>query len=179
MGLNYMHQNEFVHRDIKPENILFYSNRTDIIKIIDFGTCTRCDWTKGQRLHEYYGSPYYMAPEVLDGSYDHKCDIWSTGVIMFSMVMGRMPFDGLRNSDIFEKTKKVSINFETKEFKKKSIECIDLLKKTLFKDPDSRISAMDACAHKWMQTYAVEPEDRDDIKKALLNFRDYQYRGEL
>ena len=167
MVLNYLHENNYVHRDIKPENILFSSKKTDIVKVIDFGTCTTCMWKAGQKLHDFYGSPNYMSPELLDGTYNHKTDIWSVGVIMFSMVMSRIPFDGLTNYEIFEKTKKIGINFDTKEFKKKSIECTDLLKKLLYKSPESRISAMEAFHHKWLQAYGFEPEDREDINNAL------------
>ena len=174
-----MHENEYVHRDIKPENILFLSKQTDIIKVIDFGTCTKCLWKRGQQLGEFYGTPYYMAPEVLDGTYDRKADIWSLGVIMFTLLLGRVPFDGYTNEEIFKNTKKVGINFESSEFKRKSIECTDLLKKMLFKNPNSRIGAMQIVHHKWMQTYAFESDDRDDIKRSLENFRAYQYKGEL
>ena len=156
MALNYLHENNYVHRDIKPENILFSSKKTDIVKIVDFGTCKTCMWKAGQKLTDYYGTPYYMSPELLQGSYSNKTDLWSVGVIMFSMVLGHVPFDGYSNQDIFRKTINEGINFETKEFRRKSIECTDLLKKLLYKAPESRISAMDAIQHKWLQTYAFE-----------------------
>ena len=77
------------HRDLKPENILIDIKRKDKIKVIDFGTSQ--PYAK-DGMHNVFGTPYYIAPEVLKGDYDEKCDLWSIGVILYMMMCGRPPF---------------------------------------------------------------------------------------
>ena len=132
-----------------------------------------------EKLTEHFGTPYYIAPEVIKGEYNQKCDIWSAGIIMFTMIMKRVPFDGDRDQEVIERVIKNNINFHHKEFKPKSIECVDLMKQMLFKDYHARLSAMDAVAHKWIQTYSVESEDKINIKTALSMFRNYINKGPL
>lgn len=103
--VNYLEKKGIVHRDLKPENIVFESKRKednikDIpIKIIDFGTATYCK--PGEVLKTQVGSPYYIAPEVIKQEYNTKCDIWSTGVIMYVLLCGCPPFRGRSQKDIF------------------------------------------------------------------------------
>jgi len=81
------------YRDLKPENILLEQNKEfDQIKIIDFGTSLVYDPNK--KLDEKLGTPYYIAPEVLNKNYDSKCDIWSCGVITYILLSGMPPFNG-------------------------------------------------------------------------------------
>ena len=73
-AVTYMHANNIVHRDLKPENLLFESTDSNShLKLIDFGTCKH--FTKNARIYESVGSPYYIAPEVIRGSYNEKCDV--------------------------------------------------------------------------------------------------------
>ena len=83
----------FEYRDLKPENILLEQNKDfDQIKIIDFGTSLVYDPSK--TLDEKLGTPYYIAPEVLNKKYNEKCDIWSCGVIVYIILSGIPPFNG-------------------------------------------------------------------------------------
>jgi calcium-dependent protein kinase len=80
----YCHGKNLVHRDLKPENLIY--NEKDgktHITVIDFGTSAFFDNYK--KLTSTIGSPYYIAPEVLAGKYDEKCDIWSIGVILYML----------------------------------------------------------------------------------------------
>ena len=64
------------------------------IKLIDFGLSKACKDPKAL-LHEIAGTPYYMAPEMLNGTYDFKADMWSVGVILYTLVSGYLPFQGV------------------------------------------------------------------------------------
>lgn len=85
---SHMHSQNVVHRDIKPENIMVSAN--DELKLIDFGLSKR--YETNQKLKTIAGTPYYMAPEVLDGRYDNKCDTWSLGVLLYVFMSGYLPF---------------------------------------------------------------------------------------
>jgi calcium-dependent protein kinase len=83
-AVNYMHMNYIMHRDLKPENWLLSSNeeiKKADLKLIDFGLSKR--FTPGDFASTKAGTPYYVAPEVLDGRYAEKSDVWSIGVIMY------------------------------------------------------------------------------------------------
>lgn len=87
-ALNHMHAQGVVHRDIKPENIML--TKSDELKLIDFGLSKKQEG--GQKLKTIAGTPYYMAPEVLNEQYDSKCDTWSLGVLLYVFMSGYLPF---------------------------------------------------------------------------------------
>lgn len=64
------------------------------IKIIDFGTSQEFKIGSKKKMEERYGTPYYIAPDVLNKSYNEKCDIWSLGVILYILLVGYPPFNG-------------------------------------------------------------------------------------
>ena len=85
--LNYLHKKGVVHRDLKPENILIEPGQDYTkAKMIDFGTAT--PFAQDQVLSACIGTPYYMAPELLEKNYTEKCDIWSVGVICYMLLYG-------------------------------------------------------------------------------------------
>jgi len=78
---------------LKPENILLEDKEDSIsIKVADFGSSVIFE--KNQKLTGCFGSVFYVAPEVLENTYDEKCDIWSIGVIMYILLTGKAPFGG-------------------------------------------------------------------------------------
>jgi len=89
-AINHCHAQGVIHRDIKPENIMITDSGS--VRLIDFGL------SKANRgnanMTTVAGTPYYMAPEVLMGSYGAKADIWSLGVLMYTLVSGYLPFQG-------------------------------------------------------------------------------------
>lgn len=98
-ALHHMHAQNVVHRDIKPENIMLAEDGE--LKLIDFGLSKRQEGTK--KMKTIAGTPYYMAPEVLDGQYDTKCDTWSLGVLLYVFMSGYLPFQGENRNDVFYK----------------------------------------------------------------------------
>lgn len=71
----YIHKNNIVHRDLKPENILLDTKKVNVIKIIDWGASCLYSNSSSSKMIEFIGTPYYMAPEVIDRKYDNKCDM--------------------------------------------------------------------------------------------------------
>ena len=90
-AVKYIHASGYVHRALCIENIMFADYEKKKVKIIGFSCCTKVEG----RLTERFGSPMYMAPEVFTGNYNEKCDIWSVGVIFFTMVTGHQPFQSI------------------------------------------------------------------------------------
>jgi calcium-dependent protein kinase len=106
-------------RDIKPENLLFESEEPDAnLKLIDFGTSLT--FSKDKKMKQREGTvtrtidqqPYYIAPEVLSCNYDQKCDVWSSGVIMYILLSGEPPFFGRTDDDILKKVMKGAYSME-------------------------------------------------------------------
>lgn len=86
---------------MKPENLLLDKDESNPkIKIIDFGTAT--SFKPGEWLTQKFGTPYYIAPEVLKKKYNEKCDIWSCGVILYILLCGYPPFNGQNDKQIIE-----------------------------------------------------------------------------
>ena len=150
----FCHKNGIIHRDLKPENILLEEEEEATkeyftIKVIDFGTSGKIK--KGQKYNDVIGTPFYIAPEVLKNKYDEKCDIWSCGVILYVMLSGEPPFYGEDDDEIYNKILTEEVQFNQKEWENISDEAKDLVKKLLTKDYKSRLSAVDALAHPWIQ----------------------------
>jgi len=84
------------------------------------------------------GTPYYVAPEVLEGTYGFECDYWSLGVIMYILLSGYLPFSGRTAIEVFEKVKMARYTFDHDEFKLISDEGKDLIACLLRKDKHKR-----------------------------------------
>ncbi|KAL8272027.1 hypothetical protein Esti_004151 [Eimeria stiedai] len=174
-GITYMHKNKVVHRDLKPENLLLESKRKDAnIRIIDFGLSTHFESTK--KMKDKIGTAYYIAPEVLHGTYDEKCDVWSTGVILYILLSGCPPFNGANEFEILKKVEKGKYTFDLPQWKKVSEPAKDLIRKMLTYVPTMRISARDALEHEWLKTAdgATESIDVPSLESTILNIRQFQ-----
>ena len=90
--LKYLHAHRVIHRDLKLGN-LFLSEKMEI-KIGDFGLATKLEFD-GERKRTICGTPNYIAPEVLDGKTGHsyEVDVWSLGVIIYTLLVGKPPFE--------------------------------------------------------------------------------------
>ena len=97
-----------------------------------------------------------MAPEVLDGQYDSKCDTWSLGVLLYVFMSGYLPFQGDNRNEVFSKISHAKYHFNHVEFKECSDLVIDLIKKLLVVDPKKRLSAGDALNHPWFTSGQID-----------------------
>lgn len=97
-----------------------------------------------------YGTAYYVSPEVLQGNYNEKCDVWSVGVILYMLLSGCPPFNGKSDIQILDAVKRGQYVIDGGVFNEISNEAKDLIVRMLTLDPDQRISAHDALNHKWI-----------------------------
>ncbi|XP_019405048.1 PREDICTED: serine/threonine-protein kinase MARK1 isoform X2 [Crocodylus porosus] len=151
-AVQYCHQKCIVHRDLKAENLLLDSDMN--IKIADFGFSN--EFTVGNKLDTFCGSPPYAAPELFQGKkYDGpEVDVWSLGVILYTLVSGSLPFDGQNLKELRERVLrgKYRIPFYM------STDCENLLKKLLVLNPVKRGSLEQIMKDRWMNVGHEEEE---------------------
>ena len=151
-AVNYLHAHGVCHRDLKPENILFSNVADDsCLKLIDFGLSKVIDGD--QNLKGAVGTTFYMAPEVITGNYNEKCDIWACGVILYIMLCGKPPFYSQDEEELKKNICSMKYTFDYPEFKKVSQDAIDLIKKILV-PPEKRLSAAEILQTPWIKENA-------------------------
>mmetsp|Transcript_53823 Transcript_53823/g.122435 ORF Transcript_53823/g.122435 Transcript_53823/m.122435 type:complete len:569 (-) Transcript_53823:235-1941(-) len=175
LAINYMHQNNIIHRDLKPENFLF-ATHDDVevapLKLIDFGLSKR--FTQGEALNTKAGTPYYVSPEVLQGKYSEKCDVWSVGVILYVCLSGSPPFYGRDTKAVLAAVTRANFNFEKRAWTAVSDRAKDAVSKLLSKDPNARPSASEALAFDWLKVDADSPQHGAFTDLALDNLQSFQ-----
>lgn len=142
-----------VHRDVKPENFLFCTDAPDsALKMIDFGYAARINnkgggggknkkGKKGKQQHmtEEVGTPLYMAPEVMDRKYSGgSCDVWSVGVIAYTLLAGYAPFSGSTEPELYDSVREGKFRFLSPHWDDVSVDAKDFICKVLKKDPKQR-----------------------------------------
>ncbi|CAG8494369.1 13473_t:CDS:2 [Acaulospora colombiana] len=152
-GVSYLHENGIVHRDLKPENLLFKDKSEDAdILITDFGL-SKILKNKNDILTTACGTPGYVAPEVLSQhGHGKPVDIWSIGVIMYTMLCGYQPFYGDDQNALFESIMRGQYDYEEDYWAGISVHATDLIDKMLTLDPSKRITAQEALQHQWFQS---------------------------
>jgi calcium-dependent protein kinase len=162
-ALAYLHDRGIIHRDIKPENVLL-EELNDImnIKLIDFGTAVQVKNSKTAK--GAVGTAYYIAPEVLSGTYNSKCDLWSCGVLLFILLAGHPPFDGQTDNEILEKVKKSNYHFRHKAWNSISDDAKDLVS-SLLAPSSTRLSAQEALEHPWIRRFS----ERQTLNQGFLD----------
>jgi len=142
--LEYLNEMGISHRDIKPENILLDDEHKNI-KFIDFGLSNYCK--NEELLQSSCGSPCYASPEMLSAR-PYKggmTDIWSSGVVLYSMLVGSLPFDDQEIHKLYEQIKIGKFYLPSSL----SLEAIDLLKRLLEVNPNKRITIKEIKEHPW------------------------------
>jgi len=148
----YMHSNQVCHRDLKPENILLATCgplEESRLRIADFGVARRFE--QGQLFGTCTGTAHFAAPEVLEGSYDEQCDLWSCGVNMYTMLCGHPPFTGESDAEVLAGVRSGYFNFDEPVWKSVSRDAKNLIMKLLQKNRLDRYTAIQALGHRWIE----------------------------
>ena len=133
-GVSYLHDHGVVHRDLKPANIFVEHGQ---VKIGDYGLSRRISASMGGEMTRKVGTPYYMAPEIKNGTYGTSIDVYACGVILFEMLTGHPPFEG-------QSTEEVLIKHQTDnpDLSKLPAGFGPVLQKALEKDPAKRFASL-------------------------------------
>uniref|UniRef100_A0A8C2KVT7 non-specific serine/threonine protein kinase n=1 Tax=Cyprinus carpio TaxID=7962 RepID=A0A8C2KVT7_CYPCA len=162
-AVHYCHQKNIVHRDLKAENLLLDADSN--IKIADFGFSN--EFKLGSKLDTFCGSPPYAAPELFQGKkYDGpEVDIWSLGVILYTLVSGSLPFDGQNLKELRERVLrgKYRVPFYM------STDCESILRRFLVLNPTKRCTLEQIMKDKWMNI----GYEKDELKPHVEPVEDY------
>jgi calcium-dependent protein kinase len=162
LSLSYLHSHDICHRDLKPENLLFADNTYETLKLIDFGLSKIMGGT-AQAMATKAGTPFYISPDVLSGSYDKSCDLWSAGVILYILLSGYPPFYGATDTATLAKVREGAFSFSRAEWNTVSDSAKDLISHLLVKNPADRYTVEQALHHPWI----LQTEDLSEAPLAV------------
>ncbi|GLT91955.1 hypothetical protein SLE2022_098160 [Rubroshorea leprosula] len=153
--VNVVHACHFMgvmHRDLKPENFLMVSkDENSPIKATDFGVSVFIE--QGKIYRDLAGSQYYLAPEVLKHEYGKEIDVWSAGIILYTLLSGAPPFLAETEQGVFDEILKGKLDLESTPWPTISEGAKDLVRKMLTMDPKKRITAAKALEHPWLKQF--------------------------
>ena len=170
-SIDYCHKNGIVHRDLKPENLLYLNKgeeKNNPIKIIDFGLSQYI--TSEEKLKSKVGTAYYVAPEILQGKYSEKCDVWSAGVILYILLSGDPPFNGQNDSEIYSQVAKMEYHFG-KKWDSMSSEVKDLITHMLAPE-EERYTAAEVISHPWVKK--MTSHTKESMKKLPFDIQGFK-----
>jgi len=173
-AINYCHKHsggKVCHRDVKHANFVYASAAHDApLKLLDFGL-SRVLSEKRPYMNKYAGTPHYLAPEVIKRrAYTESCDIWSIGVIVFSLLNGRMPFHGNTVEDVERATFACELNMKGSAWHCVSDLAKDFVAGLLEKKPAFRPTAADALQHPWFSMDTRKRQVSPEILQGLVRF---------
>nr|CAI5841275.1 unnamed protein product [Callosobruchus analis] len=163
----YLHKHAIVHRDIKMENILLARNPENpkdeyFIKLSDFGLSVikTGSFIQGM-MKDRCGTMVYMAPEILlERTYSELCDVWSIGVILYTLLCGKYPFYDKNEATLINLICTESPDYSPEEL---SPDAVDLLRCTLVKDPVQRSTTLEILKHPWLLEHKLKSRKDETI----------------
>lgn len=158
-GLSFLHDRGIVHRDLKPANIFCDA---DIVKIGDVGLSKYISESRRSAQTQSVGTVYYMAPEVARGRYGREVDVYSTGIILYEMITGRVPFEGETTAEILMKHLTAEPDLSPLPERLRPV-----IRAALEKDPDRRISDIEELERQFR--LAIEESGFSVEKPAPMN----------
>jgi calcium-dependent protein kinase len=179
-AVHYLHSSGVVHRDIKPENFLLLRDgpiTNNVVKLVDFGFAR--EWKQGQVLTTKVGTPFYVSPQLLDGNYDNKNDIWACGIIMYALLIGHPPFMGKTDHELFGMIRRAQLQFSKSAAKRVSTNAMDLIGWLLTYEQRCRFSAQQALEHCWCRKNTVTSPSASLQLGLVANIRNFQQQNKL
>ncbi|XP_075226417.1 ribosomal protein S6 kinase alpha-2-like isoform X2 [Lycorma delicatula] len=167
----YLHQHGVVHRDLKPSNLLYATEEAtpESLRLCDFGFAKQLRAENGLLMTPCY-TANFVAPEVLKRQgYDAACDIWSLGVLLYTLLAGRTPFaNGPAESpkEILRRIGESNLDLESGNWTSVSSEAKDLVRKMLHVDPHRRPTAVQVLQHPWLTQRHTLPTHRLLLQEA-------------
>ena len=180
-ALAYLHEKGLPHRNLRPVKILFVEQGKLDLKLVGFDVAG----TKVMSADKIYGGreghgPYYQAPEVFDNEYSDKGDLWSTGVILYFLLYGTLPFPADDFGEAIKQIQKGNPDLEGPAAAKNlSAEVKDLLRKLFALDPRQRPSAKEALQHPWFAKAEKGELDKKALSTTLDNIQKFNAGGKL
>ena len=153
-AVKYLHSHRVIHRDLKLGN-LFLNDKMEV-KIGDFGLATKLEFD-GERKRTICGTPNYIAPEVLEGKQGHsyEVDIWSIGVILYTLIIGKPPFETSDVKTTYKRIRMNAYNFPDNMYISEASR--DLITKILNNDPSKRPTIDEILQHEWINHAGTIP----------------------
>lgn len=161
--LSVLQKHSILHRDIKLDNLLMQGKQ---VKVCDFGVSKVV--VRGQRITDQCGTPAYLSPEVLRGTYEgFASDIWSMGVMLYLMLVGKVPFKGSSMNELNQSIQGGHLNFMEMKQAGLTTECmgtarellippllifVELIRKMLTTNPKARITLDEIYEHSWLKS---------------------------
>lgn len=161
-AVDHLHKNGIAHRDLKPENILLDTNRN--IKIIDFGLSNT--YKQGELLKTACGSPCYAPPEMIAGKLYNglSSDIWSCGIILYTMLCGHLPFEDKNATSLYKKI--LEEDFVMPRLISSTAKV--LLRQLLTKDPKKRITISEIFQNSWCNMSEIFAQENTGLVNNIV-----------
>lgn len=161
-AVKYLHDKNITHRDLKPDNVLLHTKDEEtLLKVSDFGLSKAVN--NDSEMRTLCGTPLYVAPEVLltsgRGAYTNKVDIWSLGVVLFTMLSGTLPFSDEYGTAASDQIKKGKYSFRSTYWRGISLHAKMLIGDMLTVNAEKRLSIDEVLGNQWL-------DDDEVLRKA-------------
>lgn len=171
--IKYCHNKNICLINLDPENFFFtdeYSKENNNIKLVNFESSQIFELN--QKLKVKIKPNYFISPEVLSGTFDNSCDIWSAGVLLYFLLSGEPPFSKKGDSNIYENIRKIKYSFPSIKWKNISEEAKDLIKQMLLPEGE-RINITNILSHPWINK--LKKISLKDLSFNISIFNKYKY----
>ena len=159
MTIYYGHLSLILFKDIQPYKIMVQPS----FNIADFGSLHKT--IPLVNIESYEATPHFLAPEIFEGRHSEKSDIWSCGVLLYTILAGRPPFQGRSNQEIIDSIKRGIFNFAGKEWRGISFEAKELIRHMLLLNPGTRPCTKDVLLHSWFRL-----KDQAHLNRELVDY---------